>query len=93
MESSANLQPLAEDIDPRMQQLGFPPETRVFTPHLTLARFDLPSLPSRLAAAVRQPVSRNFGAITAETFHLIESKLKPTGAEYTTLQSFRFLAE
>jgi hypothetical protein len=26
-------------------------------------------------------------------FHLIESKLKPSGAEYTTLRSFPFAAE
>jgi 2'-5' RNA ligase len=92
-ESSANLRPLAEDIDRRMHQLGFPLETRVFTPHLTLARFDPPGLPPKLAAAVKHHASRSFGALTEEHFHLIESKLKSTGAEYTTLQSFPFLAE
>ena len=29
----------------------------------------------------------------AAQFHVIESKLKPTGAEYTTVQTFRFAPE
>ena len=31
--------------------------------------------------------------LRTQEFHLIESKLKPTGAEYTTLQTFRFATE
>jgi len=93
MESSSNLQPLAAEIDRAMYKLGFPLEDRPFTPHLTLARFDPPGMPSNLAAQAKQNLSRNFGALTASEFHLIESKLKPTGAEYTTVQSFPFMAE
>ena len=93
MESSANLRALAEDIDRSMHGLGFPLEERRFTPHLTLARFDPGGLPPNLASAVKQHTSRGFGWHTAREFHLIESRLKPTGAEYTTLQSFPFVAE
>jgi RNA 2',3'-cyclic 3'-phosphodiesterase len=93
MEASANLRPLAEEVDRSVSGLGFPPETRPFTPHLTLARFDPPGLPAKLAAAIKLHSSVNFGSLTTGTFHLIESKLKPTGAEYTTLQSFSFVAE
>src|SRR5260370_31363127 len=31
-----------------------------------------------------------FGSLRTHEFHLIESKLKPTGAEYTTLARFPF---
>jgi 2'-5' RNA ligase len=93
MESSANLRPLAGDIDRAVHQLGFPLEERPFTPHLTLARFDPPGLPPNLGAAVRQHSSRHFGSLSTLEFRLIESELKPTGAEYTTLQSFPFVAE
>jgi len=93
MTSSTNLPLLAADIDRAMHQLGFPLEARPFTPHLTLARFDPPGLPPKLGAAVKQRTSANFGSLTAREFHLIESKLKSTGAEYTTLQSFPFVAE
>jgi RNA 2',3'-cyclic 3'-phosphodiesterase len=93
MEGSANLKALAEDIDRSVYRLGFPLEERPFTPHLTLARFNPPGLPPNLTAAATQNSSRSFGSFTAREFHLIESKLKSTGAEYTTVQSFLFVAE
>lgn len=93
MDASPNLRPLAEDIDRAVTRLGFPPENRPFAPHLTLARFDPPDLPAKLAIAINQHSSVSFGSLSASTFHLIESKLKPTGAEYTTLQSFPFVTE
>lgn len=92
MEASANLKTLAETIDQQMHTLGFPLETRPFTPHLTLARFEPPGIPAQLGAAIKQHASQEFSSLNAGEFHLIESKLKPTGAEYTTLQSFPFVA-
>jgi 2'-5' RNA ligase len=92
-ESSPNLKALAADIDHSLHQLGFPLENRPFTPHLTLARFNIPGLPPKLAAASKENATRSFGSLTSREFHLIESKLKTTGAEYTTLQSFPFVAE
>jgi RNA 2',3'-cyclic 3'-phosphodiesterase len=93
MTSSPNLPGLAADIDRVIHQFGFPMEDRPFTPHLTLARFDPLGLPSKLSAILHQHSSDNFGSLTTREFHLIESKLKSTGAEYTTVQSFRFVAE
>jgi RNA 2',3'-cyclic 3'-phosphodiesterase len=92
MKASSNLPVLAEAIDQAMHKLGFPLETRPFAPHLTLARFELRGLPAKLRLAVTENSTRNFGSLLAQEFHLIESKLKPTGAEYTTLQSFPFVA-
>jgi len=93
MESSPNLPALAAEIDQAMHKLGFPLEDRPFTPHLTLARFQPPGLLPKIAAAAQEDASREFGSLIAREFHLIESKLKPAGAEYTTLQSFPFVAE
>jgi RNA 2',3'-cyclic 3'-phosphodiesterase len=93
MEASANLRALAEDIDHAVTQLGFPAENRPFAPHLTLARFDPPGLPAKLDVAVKQHASTRFGSLNTSMFHLIESKLKPTGAEYTTVKSFPFVTE
>jgi len=93
MESSPNLKSLAQDVDRAVHQLGFPLEDRPFAPHLTLARFNLPGMPAMLSTAAKENATRSFGSFTAREFHLIESKLKPTGAEYTTLQSFSFVAE
>lgn len=92
MEASANLAGLAQTIDQSTHKLGFPLESRPFTPHLTLARFEPPGLPAPLANAVNQNATRSFGSLTAREFHLIESKLKPSGAEYTTVQTFPFVS-
>jgi 2'-5' RNA ligase len=71
--------------------LGIPPEKRPFSPHLTLARFEPPGVPENLCAAIQENSKREFGSVAAKEFHLIESKLKPGGAEYTTLETFPFV--
>jgi 2'-5' RNA ligase len=90
IKASPNLKTLAANIDKAMEKLGIPLEKRPFSPHLTLARFEPPRLPEKLRAAIQENAARDFGSLRTGQFHLIESKLKPTGAEYTTLESFRF---
>jgi 2'-5' RNA ligase len=92
IEASANLKTLAADIEKAVEKLGIPREQRPFSPHLTLARFAPPGLPEKLRAVIRENASRDFGSLRTGQFHLIESKLKPSGAEYTTLESFPFAA-
>jgi 2'-5' RNA ligase len=68
---------------------GYPPETRPFHPHITLARAkgpegerDLRALQSTLRA---EPA---FPAFTAREFLLYESHLEPTGARYDVCARF-----
>ncbi|HXC49174.1 MAG TPA: RNA 2',3'-cyclic phosphodiesterase [Candidatus Sulfotelmatobacter sp.] len=93
MEASANLKSLAAEVDQATHCLGFPLEERPFTPHLTLARFPLPGVLPKLLQAIQEKCAQAFGSLRTGEFHLIESKLKPTGAEYTTVQTFRFVTE
>jgi 2'-5' RNA ligase len=95
VKASANLAGLASDVDREMTTMGFPAETREFTPHLTLARFDPPGMSPALTKAVESKAARScsLGVLRTGKFHLIQSKLKRTGAEYTTLRSFPFAAE
>src|SRR5712692_4062615 len=90
IEASPNLITLAADIDKATEKLGIPREQRPFSPHLTLARFEAPRLPEKLRAAIQENAAREFGSLHTSRIHLIESKLKPSGAEYTTLESFAF---
>jgi RNA 2',3'-cyclic 3'-phosphodiesterase len=90
IEASPNLKTLAADIDAAMEKLGIPREGREFSPHLTLARFERIRLPEVLRSAIAANEQREFGSLRTREFHLIHSKLKPSGAEYTTLESFRF---
>ena len=90
MEASANLKKLAADIEAAMEKCGIPRESREFSPHLTLARFDQPGLPDKLRNAISENAQREFGKLQTNEFHLVQSKLKPTGAEYTTVARFAF---
>jgi 2'-5' RNA ligase len=92
IEASPNLKTLAADIESVVEKLGIPSEQRPFSPHLTLARFEPPGLPEKLRSAIQEDAAREFGSFRTNQYHLIESKLKPTGAEYTTLESFPFVA-
>lgn len=93
MEASANLKTLAADIDQAVHRLGFRVGERPYAPHLTLARISLPGVQPKLLKTISEKSGQSFGSLTTHEFHLIESKLKPTGAEYTTVQSFHFASE
>lgn len=88
--ASPNLAPLAGAIDARLEKVGIARETREFSPHLTLARFDPPGISERLRAAAAQNAQRELGIVRSDEFQLFESKTRPSGAEYTRLTSFRF---
>src|SRR5438132_4676444 len=90
--ASPNLKTLAADIDGAAEKLGIPREQRPFSPHLTLARFEPPRLPEKLRAVIQENAGRDFGSLRTSGFHLIESKLKSSAAEYTTVESFPFAA-
>ena len=75
-----------------MASFGYPPEGRGFTPHLTLGRVQRRA-DRRDVAQVGEVVSARkegtLGKVAVDHFALIQSVLKPTGAEYTTLAEFR----
>lgn len=86
-------------VDQACSTLGIEPESRPFSPHLTLARSgsgsprpkkDEHSVPSmkRLVERIAAMPAPDFGTIHAAEFFLYESKLSPSGAKYTKLKSF-----
>ena len=89
--ASPNLAELAANIDRALAPLGVEPETRPFTPHLTLARFKSDEGIREVVQAVNDMKSTDFGAATETNFHLYESLLKSTGAQYNRVASFPFI--
>jgi 2'-5' RNA ligase len=89
--ASANLAPLAGDIQEALAPLGIAPEDRAFVPHLTLARFKSPDGLSALAREAEKFAETEFGSAQEKQFHLFESKLKPGGAAYRKIESFSFV--
>ncbi len=99
VDASPNTAALAAEMDRALVKIGVERETRPFAPHLTLARFkeDDAHLRGRHSKGVAQIVSlahemqdKDFGAMRTCEFHLFESKTKPSGAEYTRLETFHF---
>jgi 2'-5' RNA ligase len=88
---SPNLAELAADIDRALVPLGIEAESRPFTPHLTLARFKSDEGVREVVRAATDMKSTDFGSATETNFHLYESLLKSTGAQYNRLASFPFV--
>ena len=93
LRASGNLPVLARDIDRALEGQGIARDERAFTPHLTLARFESRGFDEKLRAAIQKNSEREFGAFEAREFHLIQSRLKPSGAEYTFLAAFPLTSE
>lgn len=90
---STQLAQLASEIDDQFQSVGIAPETRSFVPHLTLGRSKNGDLPKNIDEILLNFQQREFANFLCSEVCLIESKLKPAGAEYTILQSFSFVTE
>ncbi len=90
LDESHKLKALASSIESKMLLLGFPAESRDFSPHITLARISSRERIDNLARAAAALASYDFGAMLAHEFHLFQSTLKPSGAEYSSLETFRF---
>lgn len=95
--ASPNAATLAGDLDRRLAKLGIDAEARLFTPHLTLARFKEPQPNGKrtrdvaeIVNVAREMHAREFGLLRTSQFHLFESATKPTGAQYTKLSTFHF---
>ena len=90
IEAGPHLAALAAAVETALVAIGIAREERLFSPHLTLARFDTPRELDALHGAVEKAGTLEFGATTAREFHLYQSVLKPGGAEYTRLATFSF---
>ena len=82
------MQNLAEELDSKMERLGFEKEKRAFRPHITLARARDSRIDSSLVAAAAKYAEYDFGSFTVDRMFLFKSILKPTGAVYERLKEY-----
>jgi 2'-5' RNA ligase len=88
---SERLPALAAEVEEAMAGLGFPPESRAFRPHLTLARASRKgTMGSRWVEAAKTPNEPEFGSFTARSFFLYRSRLEKRGAVHEKLAEFVF---
>jgi 2'-5' RNA ligase len=81
-----SLAPLASRVEAALQPLGFAPESRQFTPHLTIGRWRDTGPPSgALTLELSKWQNYPFGECSIASVQLMQSLLRPGGAQYQDL--------
>jgi len=76
-------------VERSLEPLGFSPERRPFSPHLTVGRVKSLRDAAPLLSAVDVAGEREWGGFTASSVDLVRSELFPTGARYSILREVR----
>ena len=81
---------LATSVETVLEPFGFPRETRIFRPHLTVGRWRHPSSSHQeLGDKLKRWNDIEFGESVIDELILFQSVLKPTGAVYRPLKAVR----
>lgn len=80
------LKDVFEQLEPRLRGLGFKPDTKGFSPHLTIARVRTGRNKSGLAELILKLEDYELGTIKVECLKLKKSYLTPRGPIYTNLR-------
>lgn len=82
------LKSVFDQLEPKLQGLGFHSEARGLSPHLTIARVRSGRNKESLADLIRTNGNYEFGKTSAECLRLKKSQLTPKGPIYSTLKEF-----
>jgi len=85
-EGADELKSVFTQLEPNLRQLGFRPDPKGFSPHLTLARVKTGRNKAELARCVQDLADYDFGAVRADCLRLKRSVLTPKGPVYSTLR-------
>lgn len=87
-EGADQLKNVFSQLEPRLQGLGFTPDPKGFSPHLTIARVRSGRNKQQLAECLDKNTDYDFGTINAKCLRLKKSTLTPRGPIYSTLKEF-----
>jgi 2'-5' RNA ligase len=87
-DGSNQLQSIFSQLEPSLQGLGFSPDSKGFSPHLTIARVRSARNKPHLAKFVSENTDFEFGIVRAACLKLKKSELTPKGPVYSTLKEF-----
>jgi 2'-5' RNA ligase len=87
-EGADQLRSIFNQLEPRLRGLGFAPDSKGFSPHLTIARVRSGRNKAELAKFLSENSNYEFGIIRAECLKLKRSDLTPKGPIYSTLKEF-----
>jgi 2'-5' RNA ligase len=77
------------NVEKGLKKLGYEPESRAFTPHVTIARVRSPKNRPRVKEVVDAHKDDEFGVIRVDTLFLKKSFLTNEGPVYTTVGTAR----
>jgi 2'-5' RNA ligase len=80
------LKNVASQLETGLRDLGFAPDSKGFSPHLTIARVRSGRNKVQLADFVKKNDNYDFGSINANCLRLKKSVLSPRGPTYSTLK-------
>src|SRR3989304_7158575 len=78
-EGADQLKNVFTQLEPRLQGLGFTPDPKGFSPHLTIARVRSGTNKAQLAEFINKNANYDCGALKAEGLRLKKSDLTPKG--------------
>jgi 2'-5' RNA ligase len=87
-EGADQMRSVFSQLEPRLRKLGFAPDSKGFSPHLTIARVKSGRNKAELVKCISENANSEFGAIRAECLRLKRSDLTPEGPVYSTLKEF-----
>lgn len=85
LDGADELVALQGDVDRNLSSLGFEPEGRAFSPHLTIGRARSQRGMMALMTRLDSLAGTLFGEFMVESISIMRSKLSPAGAQYTRL--------
>ena len=85
IEKADKIREIAKKIDKRLTKIGFEPEKRDFSAHLTIARIKSPRNKDKLIGIIEKYKEFEFESINVDSIKLKKSDLTPKGPIYTTL--------
>ena len=87
-EGADQMRCIFRQLEPRLRKLGFAPDSKGFSPHLTIARVKSGRNKAELVKCISENANSEFGVIRAECLRLKRSNLTPKGPVYSTLKEF-----
>lgn len=85
-EGADGLRDVFNQLEPRLRKLGFRPDSKGFSPHITIARVRTGRNKTELARCVDELANYEFGTLRADCLKLKKSILTPKGPVYSTLK-------
>jgi 2'-5' RNA ligase len=86
---SEEISRIFEALEPRLEKIGFAPDRKGFSPHVTIARVRTSRMREELAKFVDEMRDTPFGVVHVNELRLKKSVLTPKGPVYSTIHAVR----